>query len=212
MTLRGHLAFSESADERHEFHALPDDPERGRVSVVHRVGEPHAVLSANLMAAIGTGLRGSGCRGMSNGMRIYAPGLNPRRRGGARRLFADASVRCGEPEFAGPEHGEAPGKRDTLLNPVVLFEILSPSTAAYDLGEKFVAYSAIPSFREYVVIHQDRRVVETRVRRDDGTWALRVHLGAPEGDATEVHLESLSIRLRLDDLYEDVDPDADDAG
>ena len=204
MSRQEYFDFLENAEQRHEFHALADDPERGVVVAMAGTTEPHAVINANLGGLLHAALRGSRCRHMSNEMRVFAPGGHPKRRGGGKHLFPDASVRCGEPHFAGEDLGENEGSRMTLLNPVAIFEILSPSSEKDDLSTKFQAYANIPSFREYVVLHQDRPFVETRNRREDGMLALRFFEAPPAGESEAVRLESLSISLPLADLYADV--------
>lgn len=78
--------------------------------------------------------------------------------------YADVTVVCGEPQFDDE-------RRDTLLNPRVLVEVLSPSTEDYDRGRKFEHYRRLPSLQEYVLIHQDRPMVEHHVR-ESKRWIL----------------------------------------
>lgn len=97
---------------------------------------------------------------------------------------------CGEPQFAGD-------RQDVILNPVLIVEVISPSTEGYDRGKKFDSYRSIPSFREYLIVHQDRRHVEYYSRQDDGSWLLREHVGA----GAAVTIGRLGIRISLADLY-----------
>jgi Uma2 family endonuclease len=76
--------------------------------------------------------------------------------------YPDIVAICGEPEFLDSE-------LDTLLNPVLIIEVLSP-TKNDDRGEKFERYRLIPSFREYLLVAQDRIHVERFLKQDDGTW------------------------------------------
>ncbi len=107
--------------------------------------------------------------------------------------YPDVVAVCGEPEFAD-------ATTDTLLNPSVIVEVLSPSTEGYDRGEKFVHYRRVETLREYVLVAQDRMRVEhyTRDAADPERWTL-VELSAP-GDALE--LPALACALPLRDLYE----------
>ena len=84
-----------------------------------------------------------------------------------------------------------------LVNPILIVEVLSPSTAAYDLVEKFRAYQSIESFREYLLISQSRPHVIRYVRHSKGEW-LRSEV---EGMDNEVALESLNITLSLNEIY-----------
>jgi Uma2 family endonuclease len=90
-----------------------------------------------------------------------------------RYTYADIAVGCGAPRFED-------NRRDTLLNPSALFEILSPSTESYDRGEKFAHYRTIPSLTDYVLVSQKQVLVEHFQRQDDGNWLLRA-LGPGSG-------------------------------
>jgi Uma2 family endonuclease len=88
-------------------------------------------------------------------------------------------------------------RRDILLNPMLLVEVLSPSTEGYDRGKKFDLYRTIPSFQEYLVVHQDERRVEHYSKQDDGSWVLRDYIGA----AASVTIARLNAHIPLADLY-----------
>jgi len=88
-----------------------------------------------------------------------------------------------------------------LVNPILIVEVLSPSTAAYDLGEKFTAYQSIESFREYLLISQSRPHVIHYVRQSKGKW-LRSEV---DGLSNEVDLESLNVTLPLREIYQRVE-------
>ncbi|WP_159788004.1 Uma2 family endonuclease [Sodalinema gerasimenkoae] len=93
------------------------------------------------------------------------------------------------------------GRNDTVINPIVLAEVLSPSTQNYDRSEKFVAYRTLDTVQDYLLIHQDRPQVEHYVKQKPQQWLLTDYEGL---DAT-LALESLSLTLSLRDLYEAVD-------
>lgn len=134
-------------------------------------------------------LRGSTCRGFGSDLRVAT--------GTARDdiyTYPDLSIVCGEPQFLD-------GNRDTLLNPIVLVELLSPTTAAYDRGKKFEKYRRIPSLQEYVLLEQDRVHAEIFTRQDDNSWALREFSGV---DAM-LPLHSVGAQIPLAALYEGVD-------
>lgn len=120
-------------------------------------------------------------------MRVKVPAAFPYR-------YPDASVVCGEPVFE-----EILGQI-MLVNPILIAEVLSPSTAAYDLGDKFTAYQSIDSFVEYLLISQDRPHVIQHIRQIEGGW-LRLEF---DGTEAEVPIESLGISLSLREIYERV--------
>lgn len=122
-------------------------------------------------------------------MKIFVPAVN-------RGLYPDAAVLCEIPQF----YNE---RRDILLNPLVIVEVLSESTEAYDRGEKFNFYSTLPSFREYVLVSQDKPLVEVLYLQNP-TENLWKHSLA-EGLEAEVQLYSLDCKITLKDIYKRVE-------
>jgi len=141
----------------------------------------HAALSMAVGIVLGGHLRGKPCRIYSSDLRIFIPD-------GEVATYADAAIVCGPV-------APAPGSPTHVTNPRVVFEVLSPSTANYDLGEKREHYQRLESLTDYVVIHQDRRRVEVW-SRDGGGWSHRVH----EGEA-RARLASIDVELDVGDLY-----------
>jgi Uma2 family endonuclease len=110
-----------------------------------------------------------------------------------RYVYPDITVLCEPANFEDP-------LEDTLTNPTVIIEILSPSTERYDRGKKFQAYQTIESFQEYLLIAQDAIVVEHFVRRSDKLWTFEVIT-----DPTAViSLASIECTLRVEDIYEKI--------
>src|SRR5208283_3003150 len=104
--------------------------------------------------------------------------------------YPDCTVICGDLETFSDQ-------KDVVLNPLLIVEVLSPSTEGYDRGKKFELYRTIASFREYLIVHQDRRHVEHFSKQDDGSWLLREHVG---GDSS-VAITRLGVHISLADLY-----------
>jgi Uma2 family endonuclease len=107
--------------------------------------------------------------------------------------YPDVAVVCGEPRFDDSE-------LDTLLNPTLIVEVLSPSTEAYDRGKKATQYGSIPSLREYVLVAQNRIRVEQWTRDGGEAWRQRELTGLEE----TLELRSIGCRLLLGDVYERV--------
>ncbi len=147
----------------------------------------HNLIAANLTAGLHAALRGGSCRVVGSDQRV-------KEERATFYTYPDLAIHCGEPRF------EPDGHLDTLLNPTVLIEILSPSTEAYDRGRKFSYYRAIPSLREVVFVAQDRPLVERFSRMDTGDWALH----AIEGYDAGTYLPSVGVRLALAEIYEGV--------
>ena len=109
-------------------------------------------------------------------------------------VYPDFAIVCGKPVFADDKH-------DTLTNPKVIVEILSPSTADYDYGGKFALYRTLPSFEEYLLIAQDEPRIEVFRKTPDG-WLLSSYVGL---EAT-VRVASLEIDLPLSEIYFEAAP------
>lgn len=110
--------------------------------------------------------------------------------------YPDVILVCGKRRF----HDE---RRDTLLNPLVIIEVLSPSTADYDRGAKFAHYRQLESLQEYVLVAQDERHVMRYVRQPDHRWLLEEFRNHDD----TVELPSVACRLSLADVYENVEDD-----
>lgn len=147
----------------------------------------HSSIGSNLLASVLTQLRGTGCRPYNSDMRV---------RVSKTRLdtYPDVSVVCGPAEFLD-------AKRDTLLNPTVIAEVLSPSTERFDRGVKFEHYQRLDSLREYLLVAQTHPRVDRYTRNPDDTWLLTIY----EGLDAEVSLASVTCTLRLSEVYEEVD-------
>ena len=142
----------------------------------------HAALSAAALAALHSQLAGR-CR-------VYSSDLRIRVRATGLASYPDVTVVCGAVE-TDPENAE------TVVNPALVVEVLSPGTMDYDLGEKFEHYRQIPSLTAVVYIWQDRRRVEIR-ERSGSTWKTTV-IG-PGEMATNA---ALGVGLDVDALYTD---------
>src|SRR5690348_8098306 len=147
----------------------------------------HSLIAGNLNWILKSQLRGQPCELHSSDMRVKVS---------AQGMYThpDISVVCGVPQFEDAH-------RDTLLNPMVIVEVLSPSTEAYDRGAKFGYYRELPSLREYLLVAQDKMLVEHYVRQDAG-WLLTA-----TSDAVAVALPSIGCTLPLAEIYLQVDPD-----
>ena len=176
-----YLALERAGSVKHEYLA-------GAIFAMSGASKAHNLIASNVNASLHAQLRGRGCRVYPSNMRlkVLATGLH---------TYPDLTVVCGPPEFANP------ARRDTLVNPVVIVEILSPSTERYDRGEKFQHYRTIPTLREYLLIVQDRPRIELYLRQADGLWLLAEAVGV-EASLT---LPALQAALRLADVYEQVE-------
>jgi Uma2 family endonuclease len=146
----------------------------------------HDHLASNLIFALMAHLKGSPCVVYTSDMRVkvQASGLY---------TYPDVSVACGEDQVE-DEHD------DTLLNPTLIVEVLSASTAAYDRGKKFEMYRQIPSLREFLLVNQYKPHIEQFIRQDGGEWLLRDVAGLE----SNVSLPSVGITIAMADVYSNV--------
>ena len=129
----------------------------GKVIGMSGSNRAHNLITGNIAAELHIRLKGSGCAVLMNEMRVGIPLAKC-------YFYPDVVVVCEEPRFEDDVF-------DTLLNPIVIVEVLSPTTEAYDRGEKFSHYRQIESLQEYVVVSQDKGNVE-RYRRKPDEWGI----------------------------------------
>ncbi len=175
MTEEEYLEYDRTHEGKREF-------VNGELVDMAGVSEAHSLIVTNLTIALGSRLRGGPCRvhGADLRVRIDETGLY---------AYPDLSVVCGKPEFA-------PTRPESLLNPSLIVEVLSPSTANYDRGAKLEHYRRRPSVRVILLVDSVERRVTRYVRNDDDTWTLSDHL---DGDVPIAHLDA---RLPIDEIYE----------
>lgn len=176
VTPEDYLEIDRRSDARHEYLD-------GQVYAMSGASRAHNRIALNLAKALDDTLEARGCDVFIGDVRVLVSetGLY---------TYPDLVVTCGGARFT----GELP---DTLENPVVIVEILSPSTEAYDRGAKFGHYRRIPTLREYVLVAQDSRRVERFVRSDPEEWIPTTF----EGAAEILDLPSVSVRIPLAAIY-----------
>jgi Uma2 family endonuclease len=181
-----YLKFERASEYRHE---LVD----GELIAMPPTNHIHSSINASLIFFLRMNLP-TQWRSYAINMRVKA--------GGGTYLYPDHSVICNKGRFV------ADGKFDTLLNPVVIIEVLSPPTEAYDRGKKFQHYHKIPTLREYLLVSQNKPHIERYLRQDDGKWEFSDATGL---DAI-VELSSIDCTLPLSEVYEQVTFAEDDEG
>lgn len=179
MTEAEYLAYERDSEAKHE---LID----GEIFAMTGASREHNLISGAAYAGLFTQLKGKGCELYPSDMRVK---IVPWRM----YTYPDLSLVCGEPKFADHEF-------DTLLNPVLLIEVLSPSTERYDRGRKFQAYRSIPSLKEYLLIAQDELRIERYFRLENELWEFT----DVQGLDAEIALKSVDAVLKLSDIYEQV--------
>ena len=183
-SLEEYFALEDASDARFEYWD-------GDIVCMSGGSRAHYRISGNIYYSLARGLNGGLCQPFNGAAPIWTPTLPPYR-------YPDASVACGEPEF---KHIKG---HDALVNPVVVVEVLSPSTARLDEGTKFVAYQAVPTLRDYLLVSQEEARVTRYTRLGGDSWERR---DVTDLDAS-LELESIGCALKLRDLYDGVTFDA----
>lgn len=166
----------------------------GQIFAMVGASRAHNLIASNVSREISLQLKGRPCEVYVSDMRVKVSltGLY---------TYPDVVAVCGEPQFDDAE-------RDTLLNPTIIIEVLSPSTEAYDRGEKFAHYRRLESLQEYALITQDRIRVEHFIRQGD-QWVL-----SEMSDLNNtLHLGSIGCDIALREIYDKVElPNSEEPG
>lgn len=146
----------------------------------------HAIIIGNIHGQLWMQMKGRPCQ-------VYASDMKLRIQAAEAGKYPDLMALCGEQQF----HD---GRRDLLLNPSLIVEVLSSSTEAYDRGDKFALYRRLPSLREYLLVAQHRVQLELYTRGDDERWMLT----SVDDLAGFVHLSSVGCTLTVAEVYDKV--------
>jgi Uma2 family endonuclease len=170
-----YLALEESSNVRHEYF-------RGEIYAMAGGTPDHAALAMNLGAALLERVRDRPCRVFSSDLRVrvLATGL---------ATYPDVTVICGPLE-------RDPESRSTVVNPLLVAEVLSDATEEYDRGDKLEHYRRIPSLKECVLVSHRRAQVEVWRRNESGGWS---HEETTAGGT--IRLASLGCEIAVDDIY-----------
>lgn len=180
ISMQDYLKLEKEKEDKHEYY-------KGEVFCMAGATLQHDRIHINLVSAINPFLKGKPCDIFSNDIRIHIP---------ENTLFTypDAFIVC-------EKHQLLENELDTVLNPAVIFKILSRSTRKYDKLKKFSLYRSIASFSEYILIDSEKIEVEHYVKNDDNTWTLTVY-NKPE---QAFLIKKIEMRISLSDLYDGVD-------
>lgn len=183
-TAEEYLALERAAPCKSEFHD-------GQIFAMTGASREHNLISVNLAGELRRQLKGRPCEAYVNDLRVKVSASGD-------YCYPDVIVVCGSPQFEDDQF-------DTLLNPTVLIEVLSPSTEAYDRGDKFLAYRRLDSLREYLLVSQDKAHIDHYVREGEHWVLYDAH-----GLEASLHLESIDCVLELREVYDRVLPRADE--
>ena len=176
LTPEQYLEIERKAEFKSEYY-------RGEMFAMAGGSYRHSRIIANMTVAFSLSLAASDCDVVTQDLRVATSpdGLY---------CYPDLIVVCGQPEFLDAQ-------QDTLTNPLIIVEVLSPSTAGYDRGARFEIYRAISSLSDYIIVAQDRVHIEVHSRQPDGRWML-----AESGSLDDtIRVPSVLIDLPVSDIY-----------
>lgn len=179
-TLEEYIDQEHKSGQKHEFHAgeIYDALAGGTLD--------HGLIGGNAYSALQNQLekKGSSCFSLNSDVKLHIEASNS-------YVYPDTMVICGEIEKANED-------TNAVVNPILIIEVLSKSTAEYDRGDKFYMYRKIPSFKEYVLIEQKKYVVDVHYRKNkEALWQIIRY----EGKDQEVPLHSIGITISMEQLY-----------
>lgn len=162
--------------EKHEYY-------QGEVFAMSGASLHHNKIFANLFTDIGFKLKGKSCQPFGSDLRIHIPK-------NTLYTYPDISIVCDKPETTDDSF-------DTITNPSVIFELLSPSTRNYDLGQKFNLYRAIGTLQEYILVDTEGVYVQKHIRNADNSWQLTEYSSLE----SSFEISTIKLTVLLSDIY-----------
>ncbi len=175
LTEQDYLALERAAEDKSEFVG-------GEMFAMSGGTLRHSRIASRILSRLDLQLEGQSCSAINSDARIRTPEGD--------QFYPDVSVVCGPIETY-------EGNKDVYANPVVIVEVLAPSTANYDRGLKFVLYRAIPSLKDYLIFHSADVYVEHYSRQSNDSWLLQYH----HGEDARIALPSIGCELTLSTIY-----------
>ena len=185
-TVQEYLEFEKAATERHEFYQgeIFRMQGHGELLAMSGASNRHNIIFSNLFGELILQLKGKSCQPYGPDLRIKIPE-------NTLYTYPDISVFCGELKTSDEDE-------DTVVQPTVLIEILSPSTRNYDRGEKFMLYRDIPVLQEYILVDTNSVRVEAFRLNSTGHWELEEYKNLE----TQLLITSIQVSISLSEIYE----------
>lgn len=178
-TLEEYFELEEKATYKSEFH-------NGKIIAMAGGTIPHNKISGNLYHYLRIAVKHKDCEVFNSDQKIYIPAHH-------RGVYSDTCVVKGEIKTF-------KGGNQAILNPILIAEVSSDSTASYDRRGKFRKYKTLSAFREYLLVEQDTPIVDVLYKRNNGEWVLKTYIGLNE----KVHLQSIDCEIKMTDIYENI--------
>jgi Uma2 family endonuclease len=178
-----YFAWEEQQLERHEYID-------GEVYAMSGGTQNHSDIAMNFGAMLKSHLRGSGCKTFNSDLRIKIFESN-------QYVYPDLSVTCDDRDKSTPQY---------ITHPCLIIEVLSPSTEAYDRGNKFKLYRKNPCLRDYVLVDASKIAIDLYRKDDAGNWYI---VNYEAGDS--IDLKSVNLTFSIEQVYEDIEFIIDDS-
>lgn len=177
-SIKSYVEYEYSTEAKHEY-------ERGEILMMSGGTINHGILCGNayneLRSEIGKNTKN--CRTIGSEVRIYIEKAES-------IVYPDAMVICGEIETSEED-------KDAVINPILVVEVLSKSTESYDRGDKFYKYRQLDSLKEYILIDQEKAVVETFYKKENNIWEISRIAGLDQ----LIEIKSIEVNLKMEELY-----------
>lgn len=177
-SVKEYVEYEYSTESKHEY-------EKGEILMMSGGTINHGILCGNVYNELRRSLEkeGNNCRVIGSEVRIYIEKAES-------IVYPDAMVICGEIETSEED-------KDAITNPILVVEVLSKSTESYDRGDKFYKYRQLSSLKEYILIDQEKSVVETYYKREQTIWEI----SRIDDIGQLVEIKSLGLKIKMEELY-----------
>jgi Uma2 family endonuclease len=181
VSIKEYVSVEKEAEKKYEYHD-------GTISAMAGGTLEHGLICGNIFGEIRTALRNkkSNCKPINSEVKLHVQSVN-------RFLYPDTMVICGEIEKSKDEI-------NAVTNPILIVEVVSKSSASYDRGDKFYFYRQIETLQEYIIIEQEKALVEIYKRKGDLWKITRI-----SGLECKIFLSSLDVEIDLVEVYRDVE-------
>lgn len=177
-TIDEYLLLEDQSDIKNEY-------EYGQIKAMSGGTLNHGIISNNINTELSNVIRTnkSGCIPINGDVRIFIETAES-------FVYPDGMVICGEIESSEKDS-------NSVINPMLIVEVLSKSTESYDRGDKFHKYCSLPSFREYVLIDQYKPVIDILYKADSSYWKMTTTIGIDKS----IYLNTLDCQIKMSDIY-----------
>lgn len=186
-TVDEYLEMERESQERHEYFS-------GEIFLMAGESDEHGDISVNLIGELRAQLKGKGCRVRAKDAKVKSGGFAQMIGQSTKGMFSypDLVIICGEVKY----HDK---KKDVILNPKAIIEVLSESTEIFDRNNKFTRYKMFnETLTDYILVSQDKPQVEHFIRQDDNSWKVFTYIGLDK----ECKIESIECNLKLSEIYD----------